>query len=124
MERMCRKRREGRCPKLTDAIIFDFIAFCFYEINFQSNPQREIKTKCYCYCYTIQHARSFWPFSRPVAIMRVLLAVLFLLIAHEGTYAKPKPKPKPKAQSPFGNVFHQQHSIRQLVSKKLLIASH
>ena len=37
--------------------------------------------------------------------MRVLLAVLFLLIAHEGTYAKPKPKPKPKAHSPFGNVF-------------------
>merc|ERR1719361_3138878 len=36
--------------------------------------------------------------------MRVLLAVLFLLISHEGTDAKPKPKPKPnpKAQSPFG----------------------
>ena len=34
--------------------------------------------------------------TRPVASMRVLLAVLLLLIAHEGTYAKPKPKPEPK----------------------------
>ena len=33
--------------------------------------------------------------TRPVVIMRVLLTVLFLLIAHKGTYAKPKPKPKP-----------------------------
>ena len=34
--------------------------------------------------------------TRPVASMRVFLAVLILLIAHEGTYAKPKPKPEPK----------------------------
>ena len=33
--------------------------------------------------------------------MRVLQAVLLLLlIAHEGTYAKPKPEPKPKAHLP------------------------
>ena len=38
--------------------------------------------------------------TRPVASMRVLLAVLLLLIAHEGTYAKPKPKPEPKPK-PF-----------------------
>ena len=30
--------------------------------------------------------------THPVASMRVFLAVL-LLLAHEGTYAKPKPKP-------------------------------
>ena len=48
---MCRMWREcaEKGEKVADAIIFDFIAFCFYEINFQSNPQREIKTKCYCY---------------------------------------------------------------------------
>ena len=34
--------------------------------------------------------------TRPVVIMRVLLTVLFLLIAHKGTKAKPKPKPDPK----------------------------
>ena len=40
--------------------------------------------------------------TRPVASMRVLLAVLLLLIAHEGTYAKPKPKPEPKPKpKPF-----------------------
>ena len=33
--------------------------------------------------------------------MRVFLAVL-LLLAHEGTYAKPKPKPKPEPKpKPF-----------------------
>ena len=36
--------------------------------------------------------------TRPVASMRVFLAVLLLLIAHEGTYAKPKPKPEPKPE--------------------------
>ena len=40
--------------------------------------------------------------TRPVANMRVFLAVLLLLIAHEGTYAKPKPKPKPEPKpKPF-----------------------
>ena len=37
--------------------------------------------------------------THPVASMRVFLAVL-LLLAHEGTYAKPKPKPEPKPK-PF-----------------------
>ena len=36
--------------------------------------------------------------THPVASMRVFLAVLLLLLAHEGTYAKPKPKPKPKPE--------------------------
>ena len=30
--------------------------------------------------------------------MRFLLAVLFLLIAHNGTFAKPKPSPKPNPE--------------------------
>ena len=42
--------------------------------------------------------------TRPVASMRVLLAVLLLLIAHEGTYAKPKPKPEPKPK-PFNGFL-------------------
>ena len=36
--------------------------------------------------------------THPVASMRVFLAVL-LLLAHEGTYAKPKPKPEPKPKA-------------------------
>ena len=40
--------------------------------------------------------------TRPVVIMRGLPIVLFLLIAQEGTYAKPKPKPKPEPKpKPF-----------------------
>ena len=40
--------------------------------------------------------------TRPVVSMRVFLAVLLILIAHEGTYAKPKPKPKPEPKpKPF-----------------------
>ena len=36
----------------------------------------------------------FWPYYSSVVIMRVLLAVLFLLnIAPEATNAKPKPEP-------------------------------
>ena len=43
--------------------------------------------------------------THPVASMRVFLAVL-LLLAHEGTYAKPKPKPKAEPKpKPFNNVF-------------------
>ena len=42
--------------------------------------------------------------TRPVASMRVFLAVLLLLIAHEGTYAKPKPKPEPKPK-PFNGFL-------------------
>ena len=48
------------------------------------------KNKVFLFCFhTIQQVH------RPVAIMKMLLVVLFLLIAHESTYAKPKPKPKP-----------------------------
>ena len=36
--------------------------------------------------------------------MRVLLAVILLLIAQEGTYAKPKPKPEPKPK-PFNGFL-------------------
>ena len=49
------------------------------------------KNKVFLFCFhTIQHIH------RPVATMKMLLVVLFLLIAHESTFAKPKPKPKPK----------------------------
>ena len=37
--------------------------------------------------------------------MRFLLAVLFLLIAHNGTFAKPKPKPSPKPNPEPWHVF-------------------
>ena len=32
---------QGRCTKLTDAIIFYFTAFCFYAIEFQSNTMSD-----------------------------------------------------------------------------------
>ena len=55
------------------------------------------KNKVFLFCFhTIHHIH------RPVATMKMLLVVLFLLIAHESTYAKPKPKPKPEPKpKPF-----------------------
>ena len=76
-----------------------FLSICNFRLLAASpvqvsiTPDRMIKTKCYYY-YTFVQSDTY----SPVAIMRALLAVLFLLIAHEGIYAKPKPKPKPKPE--------------------------
>ena len=50
--------------------------------------------------------------TRPVVSMRVFLAVLLILIAHEGTYAKPKPKPEPKPKpDPKPKPFNFPHMV-------------
>ena len=45
------------------------------------------------------------PTHCPVVIMRFLLAVLFLLVAHDDTFAKPKPAPSPKPNPEPWHVF-------------------
>ena len=77
---------DNRCAPRASAITFYFTGFFFYAVKFQSNKDTlSYKNKVPLYDPT-----------RPVAIMRVLPTVLFLLIAHKGTNAKPKPKPEPK----------------------------
>ena len=82
------------CAPRASAISFYFTGFFFYAVKFQSNKDT--------LSYKIKVPLSDPP--RPVAIMRVLPTVLFLLISHKGTNAKPKPKPepKPKPQNLFG----------------------
>ena len=77
---------DNRCAPRASAITFYFTGFFFYVVKFQPNKDTlSYKNKVPLYDPT-----------RPVAIMRVLPTVLFLLIAHKGTKAKPKPKPEPK----------------------------
>ena len=77
---------DNRCAPRASAITFYFTGFFFYVVKFQPNKDTlSYKNKVPLYDPT-----------RPVAIMRVLPTVIFLLIAHKGTNAKPKPKPEPK----------------------------
>ena len=85
------------CAPRASAISVYFTGFFFYAVKFQSNKDTlSYKNKVPLYNPT-----------RPVAIMRVLPTVLFLLIAHKGTNAKPKPKPEPKPKPHnFGGAGH------------------
>ena len=82
--------QKGRLAN-TDKDVKDVI--CEQPLNMRSSFTGSDKNKVFLFCFhTIQHVH------RPVAIMKMLLVVLFLLIAHESTFAKPKPKPKPKPE--------------------------
>ena len=74
------------CAPRASAISVYFTGFFFYAVKFQTNKDT----------LSYKNKVPLHDPTRPVAVMRVLPAVLFLLISHKGTNAKPKPKPEPK----------------------------